>query len=137
MTSVAAIKDMTTGPEFSRLTAPTRLARLRAMPNAKLLPRRLSAGSLPCLIAVIGLVYLLKLVLMTALFSILLAFVLEPLVARLSRIGIPRAAGALFAVVLMVGLAGGLTYFFYSRAVDFATQLPEYSGKTRSELADV
>ena len=37
----------------------------------------------------------------------------------------------------MVGLAGGLTYFFYSRAVNFATQLPKYSGKIRSALADI
>jgi predicted PurR-regulated permease PerM len=88
-------------------------------------------------IAVIGLIYLLKLVMVTTLFSILLAFVLEPLVSRLARIGIPRAAGALLAVVLLVGLAGGLTYFFYSRAVDFATQLPKYSGKIHSTLASL
>jgi predicted PurR-regulated permease PerM len=73
----------------------------------------------------------------TTLFSILLAFVSEPLVSRLGRIRIPRAVGALLAVALLVGLAGGLTYFFYSRAVDFATQLPKYSGKIRSALADV
>ena len=88
-------------------------------------------------IAVIGLIYLLKLVMVTTLFSILLAFVLEPLVSRLARIGIPRAAGALLAVALLVGLAGGLTYFFYSRAVDFATQLPKYSGKIHSTLASL
>ncbi len=37
----------------------------------------------------------------------------------------------------MVGMAGGLTYFFYSRAVNFATQLPRYSGKIRSALAGI
>jgi hypothetical protein len=88
-------------------------------------------------IAVIGLVYRLKLVIVTTLFSILLAFVLEPFVSRLARIGIPRGAGALLAVILMVGLAGGLTYFFYSRAIDFATHLPKSSGKIRSALADL
>jgi len=44
-------------------------------------------------IAVVGLVYLLKLVMVTTLFSILLAFVLEPLVGRLARIGIPARCG--------------------------------------------
>jgi predicted PurR-regulated permease PerM len=86
-------------------------------------------------IAVIGLTYLLKLVLVTTLASLLLAFVLEPLVSGLSRIRVPRAFGALLAVLLMVGLAVGLTFFFYGRAVDFATQLPKYSGKIRSTLA--
>jgi predicted PurR-regulated permease PerM len=66
-----------------------------------------------------------------------LAFILEPLVSALVRIRVPRAAGALIAVVLLVGLAGGLTSFFYGRAVDFARQLPKYSGKIRSTLADL
>jgi predicted PurR-regulated permease PerM len=109
--------------------------------DAEILQASIKAGSVAQIvvaaIAVIGLVYLLKLVLVTILSSVLLAFVLEPFVSRLARIGIPRAAGALLAVALMVGLAGGLTYFFYSRAVDFATQLPKYSGKIRSSLANL
>jgi predicted PurR-regulated permease PerM len=109
--------------------------------DAEILQASIKAGSVAqivvAVIAVIGLVYLLKLVLVTTLSSVLLAFVLEPLVSRFARIGIPRAMGALLAVALMVGLAGGLTYFFYSRAVDFATQLPKYSGKIRSSLADL
>ena len=88
-------------------------------------------------IAVLGLIYLLKLVLVTTLTSVLLAFILEPLVGALVRIRVPRVAAALFAVVLLVGLAGGLTSFFYGRAVDFARQLPKYSGKIRSTLADL
>jgi predicted PurR-regulated permease PerM len=109
--------------------------------DAEILQASIKAGSaaqiVVAVIAVIGLIYLLKLVMVTTLFSILLAFVLEPFVNRLGRIGLPRAVGALLAVALMVGLAGGLTYFFYSRAVNFATQLPKYSGKIRSALADI
>jgi predicted PurR-regulated permease PerM len=45
-------------------------------------------------IAVLGLIYLLKLVLVTTLSAMLLAFILEPLVGRLTRIGIPRAIAA-------------------------------------------
>ena len=109
--------------------------------DAEILQASIKAGSVAQIvvaaIALIGLVYLLKLVLVTTLSSVLLAFVLEPFVSRLARIGIPRAVGALLAVALMLGLAGGLTYFFYNRAVDFATQLPKYSGKIRSSLADL
>jgi predicted PurR-regulated permease PerM len=88
-------------------------------------------------IAVLGLIYLLKLVLITTLTSLLLAFVLEPLVSALRRIGHPRWVGALFSVVLMVALAAGLTYFFYNRAVDFAAALPKYSGKIRDTLGNL
>jgi predicted PurR-regulated permease PerM len=109
--------------------------------DAEILQASVKAGSLAqivvAVIAVVGLVYLLKIVLVTTLLSILLAFVLEPLVSRLARIAIPRSVGALLAVALMVGLAGGLTYFFYNRAVDFATQLPKYSEKIHSALADL
>ncbi len=110
-----------------------------AAEDAEVLQASIRAGSVAqivvAVIAVIGLIYLLKLMLVTALASLLLAFVLEPLVSGLARIRVPRAFGALLAVVLMVGLAAGLTFFFYGRAVDFATQLPRYSGKIRSSLA--
>ena len=109
--------------------------------EAEILQASIKAGSVAqiviAVIAVIGLIYLLKLVLVTTLISVLLAFVLEPMVSGLARIHVPRAAGALLAVVLLIALAGGLTTFFYGRAVDFATQLPKYSGKIRSTLADL
>jgi predicted PurR-regulated permease PerM len=112
-----------------------------AVEDAEILQASIKAGSVAqivvAVIAVIGLLYLLKLVMVTTLCSILLAFVLEPFVNRLGRIGLPRSVGALLAVALMVGLTGGLTYFFYSRAVDFATQLPKYSGKIHSTLANL
>jgi predicted PurR-regulated permease PerM len=88
-------------------------------------------------IAVLGLIYLLKLVLITTLTAILLAFILEPLVESLTRIRLPRAAGALVAVALMLALWGALGYFFYSRAVDFSTELPKYSGKIRSSVSKI
>src|SRR5204863_8603660 len=88
-------------------------------------------------IAVLGLIYLLKLVLVTTFSAILLAFILEPLVGRLTRIGIPRAIASLCAVVLMVTIVAGLTYFFYNRGADFATQLPKYSGKMRAVLGNL
>jgi predicted PurR-regulated permease PerM len=109
--------------------------------DAEVLQASIKAGSVAqivvAVIAVIGLIYLLKLVLVTTLASVLLAFILEPLVGGLVRLRIPRVVGALFAVTLLVGLAGGLTSFFYGRAVDFATQLPKYSGKIRSSLAEL
>jgi predicted PurR-regulated permease PerM len=77
-------------------------------PNPKrLLHASIKAGSLAqivvAVIAVLGLIYLLKVVLVTTLTAMLLAFALEPLVKQLCRIRIPRALGALLAVLLYAG----------------------------------
>jgi predicted PurR-regulated permease PerM len=108
--------------------------------EAEILHASIRSGSIAQIvvasIAVIGLLYLLKLVMVTTLVAILLAFVFEPLVGWFARIRVPRAVGALLAVAVMLGLAGNLTYFFYNRAVDFSIQLPQYSGRIRDTLAN-
>ena len=108
--------------------------------DAEVLQASIKAGSVAQIVvaavAILGLIYLLKLVLITTLTSLLLAFVLEPLVNYLHRIGLPRWAGALLGVVVMVVLAIVLTFFFYTRAVDFATALPKYSGKIQESLGN-
>jgi predicted PurR-regulated permease PerM len=110
-------------------------------PEEEILQSSLRAGSIAQVvvasIAVLGLIYLLKLVLITTLTAILLAFILEPVVEALARVRLPRAAGALVAVALMLALWGALGYFFYSRAVDFATELPKYSGKIRATVSKI
>jgi predicted PurR-regulated permease PerM len=88
-------------------------------------------------VAVLGLIYLLKLVMVTTLTSVLLAFMLEPIVAGLGRLRFPRPLGALIAVLVLLVVAGAASYFFYSRAVDFANQLPRYSGRIRATLGNV
>jgi predicted PurR-regulated permease PerM len=107
--------------------------------EAEILHASIRAGSVAQIViagvAVIGVLYLLKLVMVTTLVAILLAFVLEPLVGWLGRIRLPRPVGALVAVTLLVCLAGNLTFFFYNRAVGFAIQLPQYSEKIRDNLA--
>jgi predicted PurR-regulated permease PerM len=109
--------------------------------EAEVLQSSIRAGSVAQIvvaaIAVLGLIYILKLVLITTLTSLLLAFFLEPLVGGLCRLGIRRWAGSLFGVILMVALAISLTFFFYSRAIDFATALPKYSGKIRDAFGSV
>jgi len=88
-------------------------------------------------IAVVGLIYLLKLVLITTLVSLLLAYLLEPLVRGLSQLRVPRWAGALSAVLLAVAVTLGVGYFSFNRAVEFADQLPTYSSKVRGMLGKI
>jgi predicted PurR-regulated permease PerM len=109
--------------------------------ETEILHASLKAGSIAqivvAIIAVLGLLYLLKFVMVTILLALLLAFVLEPFVHQLSRIFIPRAAGALIAVVLAVGLAGGISYLFVGRLGDFATELPKYSERIQRTLSHI
>ena len=82
----------------------------------------------------IGLIYFLKTVLITILLSALLAFVLDPLVVILARYHVPRGIGSLIALLLMIGLAAGITLFFYNRAIDFVKEVPRYSSTIRVSL---
>ena len=81
--------------------------------------------------------YVAKLVLVTLLVSILIAFTLEPVVNLLERFRVPRAAAAIIAVLLLCGAIWGASYFFYNRAVSFAHELPKYSQEIRSKLAPI
>ncbi len=68
-------------------------------------------------------------------FSILLSFVLDPLVEILGiHLRLPRALAALIAVVLMMVLVYGISYASYSRAIAFVDTVPQYSQKIRSML---
>jgi predicted PurR-regulated permease PerM len=79
--------------------------------------------------AVLTLVYVGKLILVVILISILLAFVLAPIADGLVRFQIPRAVGALFAVILLVSALGLASYVSYSRAVDFMREVPKYKAR--------
>jgi predicted PurR-regulated permease PerM len=88
-------------------------------------------------VAVIGIVYLLKLVLVTVLASMLLAYLLEPLVSRLKAYRVPRWVGALIAVLLALTFVVGLSYFSYQRAVQFRDELPNYTSKIGGVVARI
>ncbi|HVO64218.1 MAG TPA: AI-2E family transporter [Terriglobales bacterium] len=120
------------------IDAPTSAAQAE---EEELLHASIRAGSLAqivvAVVAVLGLAYLLKVVMVTTLSAVLLAFIIDPLVSGLEGIRIPRCAGALMGVVLLIVVVLGLSYFFYNRAVDFATELPKYSSKIRQTVSKI
>ena len=83
---------------------------------------------------IVGLCYFAKLVLITIFSAVLITFVLDPLVRLLKRIRIPRAWGSAIAILLMLGVLYGLSYFFYARAIDFVQELPKISGQIRQTI---
>jgi predicted PurR-regulated permease PerM len=88
-------------------------------------------------IAVIGLVYLLKFVLVTTLASVLLAYILEPPVRWLARMHIPRWVGALIVVSSTIVVLGALIYYSYNSALQFTDQLPTYSTRIRDTFGSI
>jgi predicted PurR-regulated permease PerM len=68
------------------------------------------------------------------LISILLAFILAPLVDLLQRARLPRGVAAFIAVLLLVGVFYGIMYVSYSQTMSLLDDLPKYSTKIRSIL---
>jgi predicted PurR-regulated permease PerM len=73
-----------------------------------------------------------KLVFIVVMVSILLAFVLAPLVDLLSRMHIPHWAGAFISVLLFCAALYGLANLSYNKAVSFIEELPKYRGEIQS-----
>ena len=92
---------------------------------------RIQASALVILAAaiVLMLIYTAKLILVVILVSILISFVLAPVVDLLARFQVPRGLGSFIAVFLLVVAAGGATYFSYNRALDFMHEVPKYKAK--------
>jgi predicted PurR-regulated permease PerM len=129
-------------PSSDRVTEmPQAVVSAASAEEEEVLHASIKAGSIAQIVvavaAVLGLIYFLKLVMITTLTSMLLAFVLEPLVGRFGRLKVARAAGSLIAVLLMTVLTGALSYFFFNRAVDFAAEAPKYSGKIRATVGNI
>jgi predicted PurR-regulated permease PerM len=124
-----------------RINQPPPVVSASSAEEEEVLHASIKAGSIAQIVvaavAVLGLIYLLKLVMVTTLTSILLAFIAEPLVGWLERLRLPRPVGALIAVLLMIAISGAASYFFYSRAVDFANQLPQYSGRIQATVGEI
>lgn len=83
------------------------------------------------LAAILVMAYFGRLVLIPILVSILLAFVLAPLVGLLERWRVPRPLGSAIGVLLLGGLIYAGSYFFYLRALDFVHELPRFTRQIR------
>lgn len=84
--------------------------------------------------AVLTLIYFAKPVLVVLLVSILLAFILGPIVDLLERVRIPKAMGSMVAVLVLIGICYFLTAVSYNRAIAFLEDLPKYSGEIRQTV---
>jgi predicted PurR-regulated permease PerM len=94
-----------------------------------------TSGLLPGVVAfglALALCWAAKVVLITLLVSMLIAFMLEPLAAALERVKVPSPLASLAAVLLLAGALWGATAVVYDKAADFARNLPAYSTRVRA-----
>ena len=67
-------------------------------------------------------------VVITLLFSILLAYFLDPAVEFLEKFRLPRTLGAMVMVLILIVMMGAVGYGLGTRVADFAEDWPRYSG---------
>jgi len=97
----------------------------------RLLRLQTSSVTILAVAVVLCLIFVAKLILVVLLVSILISFVLAPVVDFLIVQQVPRAVASAIAVALLVIAALGATYVSYSRAIDFAHELPKYKSHIR------
>ena len=96
-------------------------------PAVRVADQRSSAAQwIVAIAALLAGLYFAKLVIVIVLISILLAFVLAPLVDLLARVRLPRWAGALVSVFLFCAGIYALANLSYNKAESFLEELPRY-----------
>ncbi len=86
---------------------------------------------------ILGLCYWAELVLAVILVSVLLAFVLAPVMEFFIRLHLPRGLAAAVAVILLLALVGGLGYYFSNQALVFVQDLSKYTHQIRQKISQV
>ena len=76
-------------------------------------------------------------VVITLLFSILLAYFLDPAVEFLERLRFPRTLGAMVMVLVLSAVLGAVGYGLWARVADFAADWPKYSSQLQRVAASV
>ena len=101
--------------------------------RAPSIPETLEVNSLAttviAVVAVGAALYFAQLVCVVIMVSLLLAFVLEPLVRLLMRIRLPRGIASMLAVLMLMAGLIELGSISYNKAVDFSQELPKYKAE--------
>jgi predicted PurR-regulated permease PerM len=83
---------------------------------------------------ILALCYFGESVLVVMLVSVLLAFILAPIVDLLTYLRLPRSLAAAIAILLLLGALAGIVSYSYNQAATLVQDLPKYTGKVREEV---
>lgn len=98
-------------------------------------PRRLHwAMNIIGITGILALCYYGEAILAVMLISVLLAFVLAPVVDFLSWLHLPRGLGAFVAILLLLAALMTTVYYSYNEAVVLLQDLPKYTTRLREEV---
>src|ERR1700730_1302461 len=86
---------------------------------------------------ILGLCYWGDLVLAVMLVSVLLAFILAPVMELFIRLHLPRGLAAAVAVIVLLSLIAGLVYYCSNQAIIFVQDLSQYMQTIRQEISQV
>lgn len=87
--------------------------------------------------AILAFCYFAQEVLAILLISVLITFILAPIVDLLVRIRLPQSIAAAVALLLLVGCLAGVIYYSYNQAAVLMEDLPKYVARVREEVARV
>lgn len=83
---------------------------------------------------ILALCYFGESVLAVLLVSVLLSFILAPVVDFLTFLRLPRSLAAAIAILLLLGALSGIVYYSYNQAATLVQDLPKYTTKVRDEV---
>ena len=103
------------------------------VPNPKVRPH--SSMNIIGIAGILTLCYVGESVLVVMLVSVLLAFILAPIVDLLTYLRLPRGLAAAIAILLLLAALCGIVYFSYNQAATLLQDLPKYTSKVRDEAS--
>jgi predicted PurR-regulated permease PerM len=100
-------------------------------------PGRVWAVDAVGLAAVLAICYFAEEPLVVMLAAVLIAFVLDPVANLLTRLRLPRPVAAGIAVLLLLGLIGGVGYLGVNQISSLLEELPKHSSEIRRDISKV
>jgi len=92
---------------------------------------------LPTLVLIIASLYWAQTILIPISLSILLTFLLSPVISGLERLGLRRVPSVIFIVVLTFSFLAILGWITALQFTSLAKELPQYQGNIKQKIADV
>jgi predicted PurR-regulated permease PerM len=102
-----------------------------AVPKTKMRPHW--SMNIVGIVGILALCYFGESVLAVMMVSVLLAFILAPIVDLLTYLRLPRSLAAAIAILLLLGSLSGIVYVSYNQAAALLQDLPKYTTKIRDE----
>jgi predicted PurR-regulated permease PerM len=121
----------------ARAALPQTFVTMIASPGRDWPPAVIAAARLVTIAAICAVLYFGRVLLVPLVLAALIAFLLNPLVARLDRWRVPRVIGVLLVMSLFGATLGGLGYVVTGQVRDFAEDLPNYRENIRGKIRDV